>query len=290
MSTVNNSTKTIVVLGATGQQGGAVTRALADGQWRIRTLSRDPHSEAARRLAGRGIEVVAANMDDPQSLLAAFKGAHGVFSVQGNDQGGEVEAKRGIAVADAAHAAGIAHFIYASVGGADRRSGIPHFESKWRIEEHIRQIGLPATIVRPVFFMDNFIKPSVRTLLMALMRSYVPEAKPLQMIAVEDIGKWVARAFADPEAFVGRAEEIAGDELTRGEIGAAFKAHGWYAGLPVPVPRLLLRKLPDDFLKMFEWFGTEGYGADIAALRARQSDLKTLEDWLRERVDARSKS
>lgn len=281
MSTVNNSTKIIVVLGATGQQGGAVTRALAaDGQWRICTLSRDPNSEAARRLAGRGIEVVAANMDDPKSLLAAFEGAHGVFSVQGSDQGGEVEMKRGIAVADAALTAGIEHFIYASVGGADRRSGVPHFDSKWRIEEHIRQIGLPATVVRPVFFMDNFIKPSLRTVLMALMRSYVPKFKPLQMIAVDDIGKWVARAFADPEAFIGRSEEIAGDELTRSEIVAAFKAHGWYAGLPVPVPRLLLRALPGDILKMFAWFGSEGYRANIAALRARQPELLRFSDWL----------
>ncbi|MBS0253524.1 MAG: NmrA family NAD(P)-binding protein, partial [Proteobacteria bacterium] len=184
----NDPAKTIVVLGATGQQGGAVTRALAaDGGWRIRTLSRNPGSEAARSIAGHNIEVVAANMDDPKSLHAAFKGAHGVFSVQGSDGGGDVETKRGIAVADAALAAGIAHFIYASVGGADRGSGVPHFESKWRIEEHIRQIGLQATVVRPTFFMDNFLKPSMRTVLLALMRSYVPKAKPLQMIAVRDI-------------------------------------------------------------------------------------------------------
>jgi uncharacterized protein YbjT (DUF2867 family) len=288
MSIVNNNTKTIVVLGATGQQGGAVTRALAaNGQWRIRTLSRNPHSEAARRLAGQGIEVVAANMDDPKSLLDAFKGAYGVFSVQGSEQDGEVETKRGVAVADAAHAAGIAHFIYASVGGADRRSGVPHFESKARIEEHIRQIGLPATIVRPVFFMDNFIKPSVRAV---LMRSYVPKAKPLQMIAVDDIGKWVARAFAQPANYIGKAEKIAGDELARGEIVAALKAHGRYAGFPVPVPRLLLQRLPDDIIKMFAWFGPEGYTADIAALRTRQPDLMTFEDWLRERTDARAAS
>ncbi|KAB2913571.1 MAG: NmrA/HSCARG family protein [Hyphomicrobiaceae bacterium] len=273
--------RTIVVLGATGQQGGAVTRALAaDSQWRIRTVSRDLHSEAARGLAGRGFEVVAANMDDPKSLLTAFKGAHGVFSVQGSDQGGEVETKRGIAVADAALAAGIAHFIYASVGGADRQSAVPHFDSKWRIEEHIRRIGLPATVVRPVFFMDNFIMPSLRTVLMALMRSYVPKDKKLQMIAVDDIGKWVARAFADPQVFIGTAEEIAGDELTRSEFVAAFKARGWYAGLPVPVPRLLLRALPGDILKMFAWFGSEGYRADIAALRTRQPELLRFSDWL----------
>lgn len=277
----NNTPKTIVVLGATGQQGSAVVRALAaDSEWRIRTISRNPGSEAARRLTERGIEVVAADMDNPASLQAAFKDAHGVFSVQGIDQGVEIEAKRGIAVADAALAAGVRHFIYASVGGAERRSNVPHFKSKWQIEEHVRRIGLPMTIVRPTFFMDNFAKPSMRAVLMVLIRSYLPKAKQLQMIAVEDIGKWVARAFADPETFIGKAEEIAGDELTYSEIVAAFKAHGWFAGFPLAVPRLVLRPLPDDILKMFEWFDKEGYQASIQTLREQQPTILTLSDWL----------
>ncbi|MFD2029175.1 NmrA family NAD(P)-binding protein [Ancylobacter dichloromethanicus] len=148
------------------------------------------------------------------------------------------------------------------------------------MEEHVLSIRLPATIVRPVFFMDNFTKASMRLVLLALMRSYVPKAKPLQMIAVDDIGKWVARAFADPAGFIGKAEEIAGDELTRAQIVAALKRHGWSAGLPFPLPRLLLRPLPYDVRRMFEWFGTAGYSADIPALKARQPDILTFEDWL----------
>lgn len=273
--------KTIVVLGATGQQGGAVARALAaDGRWTLRALSRNPASDGARRLAAQGFDVVAADMDDPASLEAAFKGAHGVFSVQGTDQGGEIETRRGIAVADAAVAAGVAHFIYASVGGADRASGVPHFESKWRVEEHIRSIGMPATIVRPVFFMDNLANAGLRPVLLALMRSYMPKGKPLQMIAVDDIGTWVARAFADRAAFVGKDEEIAGDELTRIGVVAALKRHGRSAGLPFPVPRLLLRPLPYDVRRMFEWFGAAGYAADIPAMKALQPGLMSFEDWL----------
>jgi uncharacterized protein YbjT (DUF2867 family) len=279
---VNNaSKKTIVVLGATGQQGGAVVRALAaDHMWRIRTVSRNPNSDSAKSLIERGIEVIAADMDNPDSLQRAFKGAYGVYSVQGTDQGGAVEIKRGVAVADAALAAGIEHFIYASVGGAERRSGVPHFETKWQIEDHIRRIRLPATIVRPTFFMDNFVQPSMRAVLMALIRSYLSKSKTLQMIAVEDIGKWVARAFADPGTFIGKAEEIAGDELTYSEIVAAFKTNGWFSGFPFPVPRLMLRALPDDVLKMLEWFGKEGYRADINALRARQPNLLRFTAWL----------
>jgi len=273
--------RTIVVLGATGQQGGAVARSLiAAGRWKVRALSRNPDSDTARRLAASGMEVVAADMDNPASLQAAFAGVHGVFSVQGTDQGGEAEIRRGIAVADAARAANVAHFIYSSVGGADRRSGVPHFDSKWRVEEHIRSLDLPTSIVRPVFFLDNFIKPSLRVVLLALLRSYVPAGKPLQMIATADIGKWVAHAFAHPEAFIGKAEEIAGDELTRSQIVATFKRHGWSAGLPFPVPRLLLRPLPYDVRKMFEWFGEAGYTADIPALKATHPDLLTLDTWL----------
>lgn len=275
--------RTIVVLGATGQQGGAVARSLrASGHWRIRALSRNPDSEAAQQLAAGGIEVVPADMDDSASLRTAFADAYGVFSVQGAEQGAEVETRRGIAVADAALAAGVRHFVYASVGGADRRSGVPHFQSKWLVEKHIRSIGLPASIVRPVFFMDNFSKPALRAVLLALLRSYVPETKPLQMIATADIGNWVAQAFDDPGEFLGKSEEIAGAELTRAQIVAAFKHHGWSAGLPFPLPRLLLRPLPYDVRRMFEWFGENGYLADIPALLTRQPDVRTFDKWLTE--------
>src|SRR5262249_46190925 len=155
-------------------------------------------------------------------------------------------------------------------------SGVPHFESKWKIEEHLRRIDLPWTIVRPTFFMDNFDKPALRAVLLALLRSYVPKGKPLQMIATTDIGKWVARAFANPDVFIHKAEEIAGDELTRAEIAEALKRHGWSAGLPFPVPRLLLRPLPSDIRKMFEWFGEAGYIADIPSLKSWQPDLLSL--------------
>ncbi|MEC5317701.1 NmrA/HSCARG family protein [Brenneria populi subsp. brevivirga] len=275
--------RTIVVLGATGHQGGAVARSLiADGYWKVRALSRNPDSDTARRLTAGGIDVVAADMDSPESLPKAFAGAYGVFSVQGSEGGGEMETRRGIAVADAALAAGVEHLVYSSVGGANRRSRVPHFDSKWRVEEHISKIGIPATIARPVFFMENFVGSGMRTVLFALMRSYIPAEKPLQMIATDDIGKWVAYAFAHPETFIGKSEEIAGDELTRKQIAAAFKRHGLSTGLPFPIPRLLLRPLPYDIRRMFEWFGEAGYAADIPALKTRLPGLLTLDSWLAE--------
>lgn len=281
-SSNSNTTKIIVVFGATGQQGGAVARALrTDKRWRLRVITRNPASDAAQMLAAQGFEVVAGDMNDPASLQKAFTGAHGVFSVQATDQGHAVEVRHGRAVVDAAVAAGIAHFVYASVGGADRDSGIAHFESKWQIEKYIRSTSLPATIVRPAFFMENFNKPTSRAVLNALMRRYIPQKHSLQMIAVDDIGKWVAHAFAKPETFIGRAEEIAGDALTRQAITQVFKSNGWFAGLPFPLPRMVLNRLPKEILTMFEWFGKEGYRADIPALRRVQPELLTLDEWLK---------
>jgi uncharacterized protein YbjT (DUF2867 family) len=277
-----HSTPIIVVLGATGQQGGAVARALiATGRWHVRALARDPASESARRLADLGIDIVPGNLDQPDSLRAAFAGAHGVYSIQATNRGQQTEIRQGITVVDAAVAAGISHFIYASVGGAERNSGVPHFESKWAIEQHLSRSGLPATVVRPTFFMENFSKLSLRVVLIALMQRYMAEDKSLQMIAIDDIGTWVARAFADPESFIGKSAEIAGDELTRAQVLAVFKTHVWFSR--VPIPSLLLRRLPGDVLKMFDWFGREGYHADIPVLRKHQPGLLTLEQWIQRR-------
>lgn len=274
------SDNVIVVLGATGQQGGAVARALiADGRWHVRAVSRDPASSAARELTSLGIEVVPGDLDRIESLRPAFAGAYGVYSVQGTRRGHEVEVGQGSAVVDAAAACGIEHFVYASVGGAERSSGVPHFESKWAIEQHLARSGLPATIVRPTFFMENFLGLPMRVVLMALMRRYLPDDKPLQMISVRDIGTWVSRAFSEPAAFIGRAEEIAGDELTRPRIVAALRSQGWFAGFPIP--GMVLRRIPDEARKMFEWFARDGYHADIPSLRADQPGLLTLEQWLR---------
>jgi uncharacterized protein YbjT (DUF2867 family) len=273
--------RTIVVLGATGQQGGAVAQALVtDGRWQVRALSRDPASHAARLLSVAGMEVVRADMDDLDSLQHAMAGAYGVFSVQGTDRGGDIETARGIDVAEAARFAGVKHFIYSSVGGAERGSGIAHFESKWRVEEYIRAIGLPASIVRPTFFMDNFAKPSMRWIVLAMLRSYLPANTALQMVATQDIGRWVANAFAHPEAHIGRTEELAGDELTYAQIVKAFKRQRRWVGLPVPVPRVLLLALPIEVRRMFAWFGTAGYQADLAALRSRDPRLRRMDDWL----------
>src|ERR1035438_5526300 len=151
------STRKIFVSGATGQQGGAVARhLLKQPAFAIRALTRDTSKPPAKALAQAGAELIQGDLNDPSSYKRALEGAYGVFAVQnGMEAGFEGEIRQGKALADAAKAAGVQHFVYSSVVSADRNTGIPHFESKWEIEQHFSKIGLPFTILRPAFFMQN---------------------------------------------------------------------------------------------------------------------------------------
>jgi uncharacterized protein YbjT (DUF2867 family) len=151
----------ILVTGATGRQGGAVIRHLLARGAQLRALTRDPTTPRARAIAGRGVETVQGDMDDADSLQKAMTGVQGVYSVQDFwTVGARREVQQGQNVADAAVAAGIEHLVFSSVGGAERNSRIDHWDSKWEIEQHIRGLGLPATMIRPASFMENYYIPS----------------------------------------------------------------------------------------------------------------------------------
>ena len=143
--------KTVLVTGATGRQGGAVVRHMLAKGWKLRALTRKTNSHAARALARQGVEVVQGDLEDPSSVASASAGVYGVYSVQDFwAVGARREVQQGKNVADTAKKAGVKHFVYSSVGGAERNTGIPHWESKWEIEKHIRSLGLPATVLGPV--------------------------------------------------------------------------------------------------------------------------------------------
>ena len=132
----------IAVLGATGQQGGAAVAHLLEHGWRVRAVVRDPHSAASRRLASAGAEPAVGDLDDRVGLEAVMRGTHGVFSVQPASIPPDFapnELRRGINVADAARAAEVPHLVYSSVAGADRGTGVAHWEIKWRVEQHIQR-------------------------------------------------------------------------------------------------------------------------------------------------------
>jgi uncharacterized protein YbjT (DUF2867 family) len=208
--------KTILVTGATGRQGGAVVQHLLKNNLTAKALSRTPHSISAQRLISKGVTVVKGDMSDPQSLVNAMKGCDGVFSIQNYFEcGGEKEIQYGKNMADAAKTSNISHFIYNSVCGADSNSGVPHFQTKNTIEQYIKSINLPATILRPVKFMENYYIPQVfKGILSGKLFDSIKPGKKHQMIAVDDIGKYVADAFANPDTYLNKTIDIAGDELT----------------------------------------------------------------------------
>ena len=153
--------RTILITGVTGRQGGTTARELAGKGFRVRGMTRKPDSETARELESLGVEVVAGDLDNEESLKRAVEGAWGVYGVQNTWEAGvEGEELQGNRLARVARAAGVEHYVYASVASAHRRTGIPHFENKARIEETVRSLGFPSyTIVRPVFFKENLTTP-----------------------------------------------------------------------------------------------------------------------------------
>ena len=282
MTEGQNAHRPILVCGATGSQGGAVARSLLDRGFRIRALTRDAQKPEARALVDRGAEVVQGDMDDRSSVDRALEGAHGVFSVQNFWEAGyDREVRQGKTVADAAQAAGVEHFVYSSVGSAHRRTGISHFDSKWEVEEHVRGLGLPLTVLRPVFFMQNWEMMREPILGGTLPQPLDPD-KPFQQVAVEDVGAFAAMAFEHPDEWIGREVEIAGDERTMPEIAEAF---GRVAGSEVGYYQVpwdqFEEQMGEEYAVMYRWFNEVGYEADVGALRREHPGLIDFEGYLR---------
>lgn len=280
------SRRPIAVVGATGLQGGATVRALLDANTPVRALVRRTDSDAARALTELGADLVTADLDDPDGLRAAFTGVHGVFAMTtpGSDQRTDLEVRHGHAIADAAAAARVPHVVYSSVGGAERHTGIPHFDSKRDIEEYLAARGLSTTFVRPVFFMDNFAQFMTPTMQdgTLLVRIPLPPGIPLQMIAVQDVGAVAAAAALDPDRVAGGSIEIAGDELTGEQIAAAYQHRHDIPARYDPLPIDVLAGNADQ-RAMFEWFAhPPAFQADFAATRALAPRTKTFEQWLQE--------
>lgn len=272
----------VLVTGATGRQGGAVADHLLTAGFSVRAFVRDPGKPRSQELAERGAELARGDLDDRASIERALEGASGVFSVQNFFQAGyEGEIRQGTSLADAALAAGISHFVYSSVGSAYRDTGISHFESKGRVEEHVRSIGIPYTILRPVFFMHNWDGMREQILGGAFASPLDPQ-KSLQQFAVEDLGAFVAEAFKDPRAWLGREMDLAGDELTMPAVARTF---GRVVGKEVRHVHVgweeFRRAAGEEIYEMYRWFEEEGYEANLEALRAEGSSLTSLEEYLR---------
>jgi uncharacterized protein YbjT (DUF2867 family) len=274
--------RTVLITGVTGHQGGAVARALQRSGFRLRGLTRKPESEPAATLAREGVELVKGDLDDERTLRRALADAWGVFGVQNTWEAGvEREEEQGKRLATLAREAGVQHYVYTSVSSADKRTGVPHFDNKWRIEETVRALRFPShVIVRPVFFMENLLAPF--SLQGDTLRVALGSDTKLQMVAVDDIGWFGARAFTDAVALNGREIDLAGDVRTMPEAAAiltdALRRPISFAQTPIEQ----VRQYSEDTALMFEWFERVGYSVDISGLeREFGRALTKLPDWAR---------
>jgi len=280
---MNKDRDIILVTGATGNQGGAIARQLLSKGYQVRAMTRNPESDKAKSLTRLGAQVVQGDFDDPQSLERALDGVWGAYAVQNTWEAGvQKEEEQGKLFAEMVRAKGVGHFVYSSVGSADRNTGIPHFDNKWRIEQKIRELAFPSyTILRPAFFMDNFLSPWFKPALMEgkLSLALQPDTV-LQMIAVEDIGRFGALAFENHDRMNGVALDIAGDQRTMPQV-AEIISHAMDKRIVFDQrPIEEARNWNEDFATMLEWFDRVGYSADIQGLERKYGfSLIKLPEW-----------
>jgi len=256
----------ILVTGATGQQGGVVARGLLRRGHTVRAFTRKTDSASAKALAEAGAQVVLGALEDRASLDRALAGTDAVFAMGTPfERGPAVEVTQGITIANAAKAAG-AYLVYTSVGNADRATGVPHFESKYRVEQHIRSIGARAAIIAPVYFMENAYF-TVDQLKAGIYATPLPPGRKLAQIALDDIGACAIAALENPASYTGTRYDLAGDEIS-GEDAVAILSR--VSGRPfqyfqVPMERIRER-MGEDGALMYAWFERTGYTFDRAAL------------------------
>ena len=279
-----SGSRVVVVTGATGRQGGAVTRALLAGGWTVRAMTRRPHQGAARALAAAGADVVTADMEDPASLDRAFAGAYGVYSVQNFMISGlDGEVRQGRNVADAAHRAGIGHLVYGSGGTGRRGTGVGSFESKLDVEDHIAALGLPATVLRPMAFMELMTD-----------RAFFPPAGvwhvwptlagwdfPVPWLSCHDLGRIAELVFAQPQRFIGQGLRLTADVRSLGECREIFTRVVGRGPRRFPMPVRLLERFAQDTVSLWRWACTAQLDLDTALTRSLVPDALTVEAWLR---------
>src|SRR5258705_2854420 len=273
---------TVVITGSTGKQGGAVARGLLERGHKVRAVTRDTNSSQAKSLASAGATLVAASLEDTAALTQALEGATSLFAMTTPSGGTDAETRQGIAAADAAKAAGV-HLVFTSVGSANRQTGVPHFDSKYDVEKHIGDIGVRATVLAPVYFMENLLFGREQ-LAKGIYAAPLPPTRRLAQVAVADIGAVAVRLLEDPARFAGKRFDLAGEELTGNDVIAVLsrltRRPFTYFQVPLDVFR---QRMGEDQAKMAEWFDRVGFTADRAALRREFPDIAfhDFESWVK---------
>lgn len=277
--------RSVLVTGATGKQGGAVARQLLKRGHRVTAFVRKADSPAALELQAMGAELALGDFDDVDSIVRAAQGVDVIYAMASPYEAGvETEIRHGLNLADAARLAGVRHYVYSSVGGADRLTGIPHFDSKHRVELHVKRSGLPWTILGPVFFMENFTGPMfAQGLKSGVLAMGLPPTRGLQMVAVDDLAAFTVRVIEEPDRALEQRIDVASDEVTGMQAAGLLSM---VSGHRIHYEQLSLdfiRERSEDLGAMYEWFDRVGYHADILTLRHQYPEIRwhTFEDWAR---------
>jgi len=277
--------KTIFVTGATGNQGGAAVRSLLNSGYAVKALTRNPNSEAAKKLKDLRAEIVQGDLNNKESYSDQIRNVYGVFCVLSLENGTTKEIQQGIDLVNLSKTLGIKHFLYSSVIGADLNTGIPHWESKFIIENHIRQIGLPHTIVRPASLFENFLLPAVKKrIIKGKLPSPIDKNINQLFIGSVDIGTISACIFDKPEMYLSKIVPLFSEELNMEMVSTIFsevlKRKISYQKMPMFLTRLVMGK---NLFKMFDWINknSELLLKNHNKLNGEFPNLLGLRQWLK---------
>lgn len=291
----------VLVAGATGKQGGATARALLKAGVPVRALVRNPaRSRALREL---GAEIVVGDLLDPASLAPAMDGVRGVFSVQLPDMAnldGDAEWVQGRNLVDAARAAGVPQFVHTSVSGAGQHRSVPgwaegrwasmehYLETKTAIQDRVRDAGFEHwTLLKPGFFMENFLPPSFLLPHGRLVTTIQPGTE-VALVAVDDIGAAAAAAFADPARFHGVELELASELLTMTAIAEILsRALGVELTAPDMTAKEAVAAGAPAYSVRHEWQNEVGHPARPEFARALGIPLTSFAEWAETHLSAR---
>jgi uncharacterized protein YbjT (DUF2867 family) len=278
--------RTIVVTGATGLQGGAVARHLLKYGWHVRGLTRDAASKQAQALAAEGAEVVQGDMNDPASLRPVFEGAYGVYSVQNPYIGGpEAEVSQGKNVGAVAKESDVQHFVYGSAGTGKKGTGVPSWETKLQVEEHLKSLDLPLTIVRPLALMEIMTHKKFYPAVGAwrIMPMLTGSSRSIGWLCADDLGSIVAKVFAAPQDFIDRELALASDVQSLKQCRALYHEVMGKNPSSFPMPLWLFKRfgfMGQDLTTMWNWLRNGAVDLDTAPTRAIHPDALTVRDWL----------
>jgi len=268
--------KLIVVIGARGRQGQSVINSLIIRNYNIRALVRNP-VKINSVVSETNVEIFKGDLRNKDSLRGLYDNAYGLFFALPPSK---ASVDFGKSLLDLAKESNLEHIIYSSVGGADRYSKVDHFCYKKEIEENLRKLGKPYTILRPAGYMDEFVNSKSAKFIISLLKLYLPESKKFQLISVKDIGIFATIAFDNPDKYIGAELEIAGDELTLNEMLEKIERIKKIKISPIKIPGFVKLILPKIMKQMFVFYSKDGWKSDLKSLRNKHPELLTFDDWL----------